>query len=1180
LYVHIRYTSETAALRNDLAKVLKIFHPDAMKRLFVLLFILVLFAPLSLITEAAPSSDREYELQYQALLRQADYPALVEHAASWLHETEDPLVTRLIILRLEELSSFPELSGKIRDALEEYLLKKPERDTLNYLRARDCIGSLRPGKMPSSGETHSPVIIQPVFFSMDVEGFPKGGALPTDDHSVLRLERFLDRVENRPYTIEGKFDIPEEGNRVISLGTTGPLEVRLDGNVIFRQDHHHGFHRDQYQVKVHLDKGSHSLLFKTAGREGSCKLSARLFPAPEETPAPDKGEPWKVFVRLHTDHLLGLTSGEGPGEPYREITQSPFRETALWLLSRTLETAEERWILLEEVLEREPNHVPALHDLALLYIDHERFTRTGKVLERIHDLKGRSPLWLDGMFRLFLARKWYPGAGEYGRELLKSPLPSLGHRALYDLYRQRQQYFLAFAHLLPKNSPEGLTEYAESALKAGERNRAREILLRGIHLYPDSTSLRLDLAELDRERRLSVLSSTLTVNPNNGYTLYSLGRYYAGREKTDLARYYLSGARNRLPESTAITRHLDLVTEKDDIIDRFLLPVETGLSGEAGHHSQATILFRERVLHITSTGSQHRHVREITRINRRGGGDSFKHLVFIPGQDRISRLKCVVHRGDKTTRITEFFQQSLSDPEERLYYDARALIIPLPSLGPGDVVDFSYRIERTPHYEERHLTGERFLLGDNIPVKRERIVIIHPESRNMHISFTGKSWPLAGKVSGNKRVKILDTKELPRFPEEPSSPPMEDLLPSLHVTSFTSWKEAGAWYSRLSEPRIRMTPEIRKQVKEIMESTSDEEERVRQIYRYVCDNIRYVGLEMGIGGLRPRRTDEVFQSGMGDCKDVSLLLAAMLREAGLDARLVLIRTADRGRCHSSVPDLGQFNHAICYARGKRKYLLDATLSRAGIDERPSSIQGRCMLLVDRHRSRIITDREIPVVPEKTAADTTLFLKEDGSVRMKRTLTFHGSRAAETRESFLNPEKKKKELETYWNRRFPGSRIRELSHGSLEPGKPVTYTYGIDIPSFATIMDGDMVLPAHPVTTDLADGSAILLERRTPLEMGLSSNIVTTCTFVPPEGYIPVRVPGDRIIEHSSFRYEGKYHVRDESRVICNGEIQFKPAHIPVNAYPSFRKKSVELYRHEQSTLIFRRKPGDSREQGG
>lgn len=1150
-----------------------------MKRISVFLLILILFYPFPLMTDESSSYDRNNEFEYQKLLSRGDYRSLMEHTATWLKGSGDPLVTRLLILRMEKLLSFPELSNTAQDALEEYLAKNGGKITLNSLSARTLLNSLRHGKPYSPGKDPLSTLIQPVFFSLNVAGYPKGERLPTDNTSVLRLERFLDRVENRSFKIQGRFEIPVTGDWVLSLGRSGPLDIRLDGRRIFRQEQHHGFHVDQYQVKIRLEKGTHSFIFTTAGREGSCNLSARLFPAAEEKPEQETGEPWRIFLRLHINHLLGLTSGEGPVKTYRKITHSPFRETALWLLSRNLETPEERWVLLKKVLDINPSYIPALHDLALLYIDHERFTSAGKLLNNIHGFQGRSPLWLDGMFRLFLTRKWFPGAENFGQELLTSPLPSLGHRALYDLYRTQERYSQALPHLFHDDSPDILRNRAEAALEAGERGKAKDILLAGIHRYPDTTGLRLKLAELARERRLSILSSALRINPDNGYTLFAVGKYYTGKEKTDLARYYLSRARHRLPESDDITRHLDLVTEKGDIIDRFILPLDPELQGNTDGDSRATILLRERVLHITASGSRHSHVREITRIDRRGGGDTFKHLIFVPGQDKISRLKCVVHQRGKTTRISEFFQQSLSDPDQRLYYDARALILPLPSLEPGSIVDFSYRIERTPHYEERHLTGKRFLLGDSIPVDRERIVIIYPESRNMQVTFTVGDWPLTETSTGKSRVKILDTKKLPLFPEEPLSPPLEDMLPSLHVTSFRNWQEAGAWYYKLSEPRIRMIPEIRERVKSIINSTPLEEERVRKIYRYVSDQIRYVGLEMGIGGLRPRRTDEVFQSGMGDCKDASLLLVAMLREAGLEAKLVLIRTAERGKCHSSVPDLGQFNHAICYARGKRKYLLDATLSRTGIDERPLSIQDRCMLLVDRHRSRIITDREIPIVPDRTIAETSLYLNQDGSVRMERSLSIQGPRAAKTRKGFLDLEKMREELESYWNRRYSGSRIRELSHGPPVPGRAATYNYRIDIPSYATIIEDDMVLPAHPITTDLADGGAILLQRKTPLDMDLSSNIVTTNTLIPPEGYTAVQVPGNHVIEHSSFRYEGKYHIHENGNIVYQGAIRFSPDLIPVEEYPSFRKKSLELYRHEQSTIILRRKPDSSRERG-
>ena len=74
-----------------------------------------------------------------------------------------------------------------------------------------------------------------------------------------------------------------------------------------------------------------------------------------------------------------------------------------------------------------------------------------------------------------------------------------------------------------------------------------------------------------------------------------------------------------------------------------------------------------------------------------------------------------------------------------------------------------------------------------------------------------------------------------------------------------------------------------------------DEARVRAVYNFVVANTRYVGLEFGIHGYKPYKVTQVLARRFGDCKDKASLLLALLREVGVEADLVLVRTRRGGR---------------------------------------------------------------------------------------------------------------------------------------------------------------------------------------------------------------------------------------------------------------------------------------------
>ena len=79
---------------------------------------------------------------------------------------------------------------------------------------------------------------------------------------------------------------------------------------------------------------------------------------------------------------------------------------------------------------------------------------------------------------------------------------------------------------------------------------------------------------------------------------------------------------------------------------------------------------------------------------------------------------------------------------------------------------------------------------------------------------------------------------------------------------------------------------------------------------FVQRDIRYVAIELGIGGYQPHPATDVFTHRYGDCKDKVTLMASMLKEIGVESYYVVINS-ERGAVTSEMPaHMGGFDHAI------------------------------------------------------------------------------------------------------------------------------------------------------------------------------------------------------------------------------------------------------------------------------
>ena len=129
------------------------------------------------------------------------------------------------------------------------------------------------------------------------------------------------------------------------------------------------------------------------------------------------------------------------------------------------------------------------------------------------------------------------------------------------------------------------------------------------------------------------------------------------------------------------------------------------------------------------------------------------------------------------------------------------------------------------------------------------------------------------------------------------------------LNGFANWNEMGKWYVNLVGSRVDASPEIKQQVAALTASKTTTLEKMQTLATFVQHDIRYVAIELGIGGYQPHPASEVFAHHYGDCKDKATLLRSMLREIGVDSYHVVIYT-ERGAVTPKTPAHNGFNHVI------------------------------------------------------------------------------------------------------------------------------------------------------------------------------------------------------------------------------------------------------------------------------
>jgi hypothetical protein len=188
------------------------------------------------------------------------------------------------------------------------------------------------------------------------------------------------------------------------------------------------------------------------------------------------------------------------------------------------------------------------------------------------------------------------------------------------------------------------------------------------------------------------------------------------------------------------------------------------------------------------------------------------------------------------------------------------------------------------------------------------------------------------------------------------------------LQGFDNVNDIYNWNNRLYKMANNETGKLKPQLERIIAGKKTDLEKIKSIYYWVQDKIRYIAYEDGYSGFIPSSAQDVLSNKYGDCKGMANLLSEFLKLAGYDARFTWIGTRAIPY-QQSLPALCVNNHAITtlYFNGK-EYFLDATEKYVPFGENAYRIQGKEALIANNDKF------DIKLVPLTTGEEHKIATK--------------------------------------------------------------------------------------------------------------------------------------------------------------------------------------------------------------
>ncbi|MCI0513798.1 DUF3857 and transglutaminase domain-containing protein, partial [candidate division KSB1 bacterium] len=251
-------------------------------------------------------------------------------------------------------------------------------------------------------------------------------------------------------------------------------------------------------------------------------------------------------------------------------------------------------------------------------------------------------------------------------------------------------------------------------------------------------------------------------------------------------------------------------------------------------------------------------------------------------------------------------------PEFIFYSDVRARTFTLPAVDEGSIIEYTYT------RDIRNLTyWNNWIFQHDVPTQISRYSLTIPRnweyhSQMYHIDIP----PQREEIEANTVRYTWEARDIPNYILEPTMPPLAERLKRIEFAPpfVKDWQGISKWYFNLATLRMQPDPAIRQFTEQMLQPISEPREKLKQIFNFVQNKIRYVAISVGIGSYQPHFASETFQNRYGDCKDMATLIVAMAQVADIKAWPVLVSTAYNGQVDTTLYSQAQFNHAIACAQ--------------------------------------------------------------------------------------------------------------------------------------------------------------------------------------------------------------------------------------------------------------------------
>ncbi len=609
----------------------------------------------------------------------------------------------------------------------------------------------------------------------------------------------------------------------------------------------------------------------------------------------------------------------------------------------------------------------------------------------------------------------------------------------------------------------------------------------------------------------------------------------------------------------------------------------------------AVLLYSDTTLAVQPNGKIQRSERQVIKILRPEGLDYGVVSAHSNTQIRILSMHgWNIAAGSPPADVGDrdaIESSVIGVPEGNLVDDVRSKLLRIPAVVTGNIVATEVVQEIQPY-----ILADDWVFQSEIPVRETHLSLDLPKGWNYKVHWINHEAVPPTTSGGRSQWALTDLKAIR---EEEQMPPWEAVSGRLAISfvppggrgqGFESWADVGAWYLNLTQGRQASNPAIKQQVATLTAAQPTPLAKIQALATFVQSDVRYVAIELGIGGYQPHAAVDVFAHRYGDCKDKATLLAAMLKEIGIDANYVIVNTERGAVSDATPPNLG-FNHVILairlpagiedpsllavsnHARLGRLLFFDPTDTYTPLGSLEGPLQASFGLLVTADGGELVHLPSLPVTSSSLKRTAHLTIDDTGTLSGQVDEVSTGDAAALARaqmDATTVSTDQIKPVESLMAASFPTFTLKTAAVRNLRThDRPFEWHFAFEVPGFAE-SSGNLITLRPRI---LGTKSTGLLETKAPRENDIEFEGPRMDTdefeIALPQGYIVDDMPQPLNLDYPYAAYHSKTEISGHTLKYTRTFV-IKQVMVPSTQAPQLKDFFRAILNEEAAVAVLRR----------